>query len=529
MVILQNVSYIHPDRELLFDNISLSVNSKEKIAIIGNNGVGKSSLLKIIAGQLPLFAGAMSCSSIPYYLPQIVGQFDDFTVVEAIGVSEKWNALTEILSGNVTEINLSLLNDDWTIEERCHEALSYWKLEGLDMNTKMAKLSGGQKTKVFLAGILIHNPEIVLLDEPTNHLDLTNRNLLYQFVRETSSLIVVVSHDRILLNQLEKMYELSRHGMKSYGGNYDFYREQKVIETELFINSLEEKQKSLRKAKEIEREAMERQQRQNVRGKNQQKKEGTGKAMMDKMKNDAEKSAARLKGVHADKIGTIAQELSDLRKEIPERDKIKFGFDNSLLHKGKILISAKGINFAYSNYIWENPIDLEIMSGERIVIKGNNGSGKTTLLKLILGDIEPACGTIFRASNKMIYIDQDYSLINNRFTVYEQAQKFNTFSLPEHEIKIRLNRFLFTKDFWDKPCAVLSGGERMRLLLCCLSITTESPHIIVLDEPTNNLDIQNIEILTTAINEYQGTLIIVSHDLYFLQHIHIEREFELGV
>src|SRR5690606_22120578 len=139
----------------------------------------------------------------------------------------------------------------------------------------------------------------------------------------------------------------------------------------------------------------------------------------------------------------------------------------------------------------------------------------------------PQTGTIYRTDNNAVYIDQDYSLLDDKLSVYEQTQHFNISALQEHELKTRLNRFLFTKDDWDKPCITLSGGERMRLLLCCLIINSKSPDIIILDEPTNNLDIQNVEILTTAINEYQGTLIVVSHDETFMEQISIERTIEL--
>jgi ATPase subunit of ABC transporter with duplicated ATPase domains len=146
---------------------------------------------------------------------------------------------------------------------------------------------------------------------------------------------------------------------------------------------------------------------------------------------------------------------------------------------------------------------------------------------MILGYLVPQIGTVFIAENKSVYIDQDYSLIDNNRKVYEQSQQFNTFALQEHEIKIRLNRFLFPKEDWDKPCNALSGGERMRLMLCCLSIYNQSPDIIILDEPTNNLDIYNIEILTNAINDYQGTFIVISHDETFLEQINIERTINL--
>jgi ATPase subunit of ABC transporter with duplicated ATPase domains len=203
---------------------------------------------------------------------------------------------------------------------------------------------------------------------------------------------------------------------------------------------------------------------------------------------------------------------------------MKFGFDNSALHKGKVLFAAQNINFCYGTQpLWPENLNFQITSGERVALNGLNGSGKTTLIKLILGNLEPQTGSIYRAENKSVYIDQDYSLIHNNPNVYEHAQLFNASSLPEHEIKIRLHRFLFTKDDWDKPCSALSGGERMRLILCCLTLNNQSPDLIVLDEPTNNLDIQNTEILTAATNEYQGTLLVISHDETFLKEINVKR------
>jgi ATPase subunit of ABC transporter with duplicated ATPase domains len=529
MLILQNISYTHPNKDLLFSDLNLAVNNHEKTALIGNNGAGKSTLLKIIAKELQPSNGQISIDAEPYFVPQIFGQFNHSTIAEALKIDKKLNALKEILNGNTNEKNFYLLNDDWTIENRCNDALLHWQLTDLDLSQKMETLSGGQKTKVFLAGISIHQPKLILLDEPSNHLDTASRQLLYHFIQNTKNTLIIVSHDRKLLNLLDTICELSKHGIKVYGGNYDFYKAQKHVENNALSQDIQSKEKALRKAKEKERETLERQQKQNSQGKKQQKKEGTPKAMIDKMKNDAEKSTSKLKSVHAEKIGSISQDLQELRSSLPDIDKMKFGFDNSALYKGKILITATNINFAYNTQlpIWKNNLNLQIKSGERIALQGQNGSGKTSLIKLILGDIEPQTGTMYRAENKAVYIDQDYSLLNNKLKVYEQVQQFNVSALQEHEIKIRLNRFLFTKEDWDKFCSALSGGERMRLLLCCLTITGKSPDMIILDEPTNNLDIQNVEILTTAINEYQGTLIVVSHDETFLEQINIERIIEL--
>jgi len=528
MLILHNISYKHLNSDVLFDNISFTVNHHEKIALIGNNGVGKSTLLKIIAGELPPSGGELRVGSDPYYIPQIFGQYNHLTIAEALRINEKLTALKEILDGNVTEENLNTLNDDWTIEERCNNALQYWQLADLDLEQKIETLSGGQKTKVFLAGISIHEPELVLLDEPSNHLDKTARELLYNFITATSGSLIVVSHDRKLLNLLDTVFELSKSGITAYGGNYNFYTEQKQVENNALKQDLQSKEKALKKAKEKERETLERQQKLDARGKKKQEKSGVARIMMNTLRNNAENSSSKLKSVHVEKIDGISKELRDLRSALPDIDQMKFGFENSVLHKGKILFKANDINYGYKEcLLWEKDLNIEITSGERIALKGSNGSGKTTLIKIILGEIKPKHGTIYNSQNKSVYIDQDYSLINNELKVYEQAQHFNTSGLEEHEIKMRLNRFLFSNEYWDKLCKTLSGGEKMRLMLCCLTISNESPDIIILDEPTNNLDIQNIEILTAAINQYNGTLIVVSHDDLFLEQISIQKNISL--
>jgi ATPase subunit of ABC transporter with duplicated ATPase domains len=528
MLILQEVTYIHPNRDLLFADINLIINKQEKIALIGNNGVGKSTLLKILAGNLHPTSGFVKAGSKPYYVPQIFGQYNDYSIAQALQVEDKLNALKEILDGNVTDENMTLLDDDWAIEERCKEAFMHWKLEDLDLSQKMGVLSGGQKTKVFLAGISIHRPEIVLLDEPSNHLDNFSRSILYNYIKATTNTLIVVSHDRTLLNLLNTVCELSKRGITIYGGNYDFYTEQKIIESDALNQDLKSKEKALRKAKETERESLERQQKLDARGKKKQEKAGVPTIFMKTLKNNAEKSTSRMKGVHTEKVGAISLELNQLRKELPDMDKMKMDFDNSALYRGKLLITAKDVNFGYGDkLLWKQALNFQITSGERIVVKGLNGSGKTTLIKMILGELEPGSGIIDRAGVKAIYIDQDYSLIDNKLSVYEQAQQYNSGILQEHDIKIRLNRFLFTKEYWDKPCKALSGGEKMRLMLCSLTISNHAPDIIVLDEPTNNLDIQNIEILTSAINQYKGTLIVVSHDEYFLKQINVKHSINM--
>lgn len=524
MLILQNFSYSHPDKEILFTDLQLSISAGDKIALIGANGSGKSTLLKLIAGELPVTDGTMQLAEKPYFVPQIFGQFNHLRIAEALQIDVKLKALHAILEGDTSDQNLQLLNDDWTIEERCAEALRYWQLNELDLNQHMSALSGGQKTKVFLAGIDIHQPSFVLLDEPSNHLDTASRELLYHYIRSSKATMLIVSHDRTLLNLISTVAVLSKKGIGMYGGNYDFYLEQKELETEALQEDVRSKEKALRKAKEKERESIERQQKLNARGKTKKEKAGIPTIAMNTLRNNAEKSTAKLKSAHNEKIGSIKNELQHLRNELPDLSQMRFGFDDSALHKGKRLFEATAINFRYNKkLVWKEDLDVLISSGERIALRGVNGSGKTTLLKMILGEFEVVTGSVYNSILHPVYIDQDYSLINNRLTVYQQVQQYNTLLLLEHEVKSRLNRFLFDKDDWDKPCGNLSGGERMRLMLCCLTVRFQFPDMIVLDEPTNNLDLQSIAILTSALKQYKGTLLVVSHDEYFLKEINTER------
>jgi len=521
---IQEIAYIHPDNETLFHNISFIINKGEKVALLGQNGSGKSTLLRIIAQELQQTEGEIIASSLPYYVPQHFGQFDDRSVAEALSIDKKLNALHAILGGDASMEHFNVLDDDWTIEERSLAALQSWELEHLTLDQPFHTLSGGEKTKVFLSGLQIHSPEIILMDEPSNHLDSRSRERLYQYIISTPATVLLVSHDITLLNRLSFIYELGKEEVTAYGGNYDFYKEQKRLQLEALQSSLEEKEKELRLAKKIAREAAERKQKHEARGKKQNEKSGFGKMAMNIFRDQAEKSASKLKGIHEEKAGKLQQNINELRKTVPDSRALKVDLNASDLHTGKILVKAENIEFSYGERsLFANPLCFVIRSGDRYSIRGDNGSGKTTLIKLITGNLIPTNGKMERADFESIYIDQEYSLIRNDLTVYEQAELYNSRHFREHEIKMLLSRFLFSQNSWGKHCSCLSGGEKMRLAFCCLMIGNQKPDMIILDEPTNNLDTQSIEVITQVIRKYKGTILAISHDTYFIKSIGVDK------
>ena len=273
-IVAQKITYIHPDNQVLFKGIDLTINKGQKVALVGNNGSGKSTFLRILAGTLQAQEGEIIYPTPPYYVPQHFGQYDNLTVAQALRIDGKLEALRAITEGDASLSNFNTLADDWTIEERSLAALHAWGLEHILLSQPMRTLSGGEKTKVFLSGIEIHQPSILLLDEPTNHLDKRSREKLYDFITSCRITLLVVSHDRTLLNLLASIAELSVGGSPFTGVSYDFYKEQKEQEQASMQEKLEAKEKELRRVRKTAREVAERKQKHESRGEKQSVRKG---------------------------------------------------------------------------------------------------------------------------------------------------------------------------------------------------------------------------------------------------------------
>lgn len=348
LISAQHISYQLPSREILFQNVHFTLQKGDKAAIAGNNGVGKSTLLKIIAGRETAASGTVQIHHAYYYVPQHFGHFNTLTVAQACGVAEKRSALDAILEGSTDPHNYDILGDDWDIAARTEAAFEKWDLGYLQPDQLLSTLSGGEKTRVFLAGIDIFKPTVVLLDEPTNHLDAKAREQLYDWIATTSASLLIVSHDQQLLRLCKPIWELHPDGIRAYGGNYDFYAAQKATETAALQQRVAHQEKTLKEAKKQQQEAMERKQHADAQARKHLKSAGLPKILQNTRKNNAEVSTAKLKEVHTEKVAELQAGWQELAAMTQVQRMMKGYFEQSTLHRGKVLLEANAVNFGWN-------------------------------------------------------------------------------------------------------------------------------------------------------------------------------------
>jgi len=524
---ISNLSYSFPNGKKLFENLNFTISS-EKVGLTGDNGCGKTTLLKLIAGELKQASGSIKISGDITKFEQDQSNLSVLNVIEVLGVNNQLAALEKITAGLGSEEDFLLLNDNWDIEQKIDNVLRMFGLSHISRERKFSDLSGGEAERLMFASCLIKNPDSILFDEPTNHLDMQSRETLYQVIKNYKKGLLVVSHDKQLLRQMDKIIELSGKGAKTYGGNFDFYCEQKQIEKDAIDQRINTAGIELRKQIKVSNTVISSKENKNNLGERRRENAGISKGALNKRRNNSEKTLAGLISVQKQKIEKLAENLSTLKNNSQQERLIKLDLDKTSKLKGKCLISAVELNYSFGKVnLWYPRLSFHVNSIDRVLLAGCNGSGKTTLVNLILQKIVPSAGSISVNCSRIGVIDQKYDLLLPDKTVLENIQAFAVPGMPEHELRIRLARFLFFNDDAGKTTRFFSGGEKCRLMMACLLAASNTPELLILDEPTNNLDLKSISQMERALNGYTGALIVISHDRDFVENIGITKTINL--
>ncbi|MBU9766264.1 ABC-F family ATP-binding cassette domain-containing protein [Mycobacterium sp. TNTM28] len=522
-IVCSHLSFAWPDDVELFSDLSFSLGSG-RTGLVAPNGAGKSTLLKLIAAEYRPTAGTITVDGTVGYLPQTLPFTGDLTVAAVLGVTPVLDALAALAAGDASEEVFTTIGDDWDVEERSRAQLDRLGLRDMALDRRLGTLSGGEVVSLGLAAQLLNRPDVLLLDEPTNNLDRDARHHLYDALDSYTGCLLVVSHDRVLLDRMDQIAELYRGEILFYGGNFTAYEETVAAAQEVAEGNIRNAEQQLKREKRQMQEARERAARRSSNAARNLKDAGLPKIVAGKLKRDAQESAARADGVHARRVDDARSRLDDAERALRDDSVIALDLPDTVVPAGRTVFAGEGLQVSRGGrkLFDDKGIELSIRGPERIALTGPNGAGKTTLLRIIEGALEPDSGTVQRADGRIATLSQRLDLLDESRTVAESLAAAAP-SLSHTRRMHLLAQFLFRGDRINLPVAALSGGERLRATLACVLYAEPAPHLLLLDEPTNNLDLVSVGQLESALNAYQGAFMVVSHDERFLQAIGIDR------
>lgn len=489
IITASGVSFEFANGHVLFRSLSFSLDGLT--ALVGPNGVGKTTLARLITGALEPSSGSIWRNAPVTFLPQRE-EPPDISVAELLAPDYSWSSLGEKL------------------------------LDGIGLELPCSALSGGQWMRVRLTRAL--GEQFLILDEPTNDLDRAGREAVLNFLRYRKGGALLISHDRELLGLCENFLELSNQGLAKFSGGWEAYLKARDRERAQLFRHLEAAERK-RDAAESERaEKLARQEKRNRRGAAAGAKGGIPKIILGGLKRRAQVTTGKLEVETLAEANQAAREAKEALGELKLEPVMYADIVGQEIPARKLVAEARDFNIRLGRWLYAD-LTFSWRGNIRLALKGGNGSGKSTLLKAVLGAEFESRGELKRGVLNTLYVDQRCGQLEEEKSVYDNVRACSSFT--ESEIRNGLAKFLFAKEAAFRAASDLSGGERLRAALAKGFLTTEKPELLVLDEPTNNLDLKNIEFLESFVKEFKGALILVSHDEHFLKNCGVEEEFAI--
>ncbi|MEU1163379.1 ABC-F family ATP-binding cassette domain-containing protein [Streptomyces sp. NPDC090075] len=512
-----SLSFAWPDGSPVFEGLDVSF-GPGRTGLVGVNGSGKSTLLKLVSGELTPSDGIVKVAGEIGCLPQNVTLDTTLRVDEALGIAARRAALHAIEAGDVSEAHFEAVGDDWDVEERALVTLGELGLGHIGLDRTVGEVSGGESVLLRLAALLLRRPDVLLLDEPTNNLDLYARRRLYAAVTAWPGVLIVVSHDRELLDLVDQIADLRSGEVTWYGGNFSAYEEALAVEQDAAERMVRVAEADVRKQKRELSDAQMKLARRKRYGQKMFDQKREPKIVMGARKRAAQESAGKHRIMHEERLAEARERLDEAVEAVRDDDEIRVELPYTAVPPGRNVLTLENLELAHGSRV-KGILDLR--GPERIALIGRNGAGKTTLLRTVAGELAPVAGEA-HAHVPLRFLPQRLDVLDGERTVAENVARFAP-GATNNRIRARLARFLFRGARADQQAATLSGGERFRATLAALLLAEPAPQLLMLDEPTNNLDMASVRQLTTALESYEGALIVASHDLPFLESIGITR------
>jgi ATPase subunit of ABC transporter with duplicated ATPase domains len=521
-ITLDQVGASTPGDRVLFENLTLAIGA-ERIGLVGRNGSGKSTLLRLIAGQGEPSSGAISVAGRVGELAQRWPD-DTITLAEALGVADGLARLERLARGEGLADDMA--EADWTLEHRVAETLAKVNLPERDLARTISGFSGGERTRIAVARLWLEAPDILLLDEPTNNLDAPGRAAILGLIDEWRGAALVASHDRDLLEHVDRIVELTPVGVAVFSCGWSEFAAAREARRAAAAGALDKAENDLRRVKDQVQLQREMKQRKDAAGKAGRFAAGQSKLLLDFKQDRAEASQGAANRLADRQLAEANEALDKAKARFEVLIPLNVVTPGVNLPPQKFVLAFEDVMAEAGDRVLFGPLSFMVTGPERIHIAGTNGAGKSTLLRLITGERAPASGSIRRLEGRIAMLDQHADTLEPEQSLLLNMQAANP-ELDDNAAYAALARFAFRNKKAHQVVSTLSGGERLRAALSVLLAASVPPQLLLLDEPTNHLDIDSIEIIEAALRDYDGALIVVSHDPAFVEAIGCSREIRL--